>query len=80
MGSIWTYKYGKHTIVVKNEKATELYVNNELQDRKTGITLKAELTGKLESGEQIKASLGGVIDVECNLFVDNVLQTPVDIK
>lgn len=80
MGSVWTYKYGQNTIVVKNEKATELYVNGELQDRKTGLSLKANLNGKLQSGEEIKASLGGVFDVECSLFVDNVLQTPVEIK
>ena len=77
MGTSWIYEYKNHTIVVKNAKATELYVDNELQDRKTGLTLKADLNGKLASGEVIKVSLGGFIDVECNLFIDNVLQTPI---
>ncbi len=78
MGTSWTYKYKEHTIIVKNGKATELYVDGELQDRKTGFSLKADLSGKLASGEIIKVSLGGFVDVECSLFVDNVLQTPID--
>lgn len=77
MGNSWVYKYNGNVIVVKNEKATELYVNDQLQDRKTGVFLKAELSGKLDSGEVIKVSLGGFMDVECSLFIDNVFQTPV---
>ena len=80
MGSLWIYKYRGNTIVVKNERAVELLVNNQVQDRKTGIFLKADLTGKLDSGEKIKASLGGLVDVECSLFIDNVLQVPVKVE
>lgn len=76
MGSMWIYTFNGNTIVVKNERAVELLVNDQVQDRKTGLSLKADLSGKLASGEVIKASLGGLIDVECNLFIDNVLQTP----
>ena len=76
MDNTWQYKFGKHTITVKNGKATELYVDDKLQDRKTGISMNAVLTGKLETGEAIKASLGGLLKVECSLFVDNVLQKP----
>lgn len=79
MGSIWTYKYGNNTIIVKNVKETELYVNDQLQDRKGGLSLRAELKGKLESGEDIRVSLGGTFNVDCTLFVNNVLQTPVEI-
>lgn len=80
MGSIWKYKYGEHTIIVKNEKTTELYVDDKLQDKKSGVRLNADLTGKLPSGETIKASLGGFVDIECSLFVDNVLQNPIEIS
>lgn len=80
MGSIWTYKYGNHTITVKNEKATELYVDGELQDQKRGISLKADLKGKLPGGEEIMVTVGGLIDVECMLHVDRVLQVPVEVK
>lgn len=76
----WTYKYGDNTIMVKNEGAVELLVNNEIQDKKEGIRTKVDLSGKLKSGEDIKASLGGFWGIKCNLFVDNVLQTPVDVK
>ena len=76
----WTYKYGDNTIVVKNEGAVELLVNNEIQDKKEGIRTKVDLSGKLKSGEDIKASLGGFWGIKCNLFVENVLQTPVDVK
>ena len=46
----WTYKYGDNTIVVKNEGAVELLVNNEIQDKKEGIRTKVDLSGKLKSG------------------------------
>lgn len=80
MGSVWLYKFGSHSITVKNEKAAELYVDGELQDRKTGISMNAVLTGNLKTGEAIKASLGGIFEVECNLFIDNVLQKPFEVR
>lgn len=79
-GTLWSYEYNGHSIVVKNDLATELYVDNVIQDRKTGISLKVELSGKLETGEIIKVSLGGIAKVSCNLFVNNVLQTPISIQ
>lgn len=80
MGSVWTYKYGESTIIVKNEKVVQLLVDGEVQDEKKGISLKAVLTGKLKSGQEIRATLGGVVDVKCNLLIDDVLQEPVEIK
>lgn len=81
MAKVWTYKYGDNTIVVKNTAAEEaLYVNDQLQDKKNGIALRSDLTGKLKTGEEIKASLGGMLSVECTLFVDNVLQEPVEVE
>lgn len=73
----WHYKYGENEIEVRNGTAEELYVNGNLQDRKTGITMRSELTGKLPTGEPIKASLGGVFTMQCSLFVDHVFQTPI---
>lgn len=76
----WTYKHGDDTIVVKNEGSVELLVNGEIQDKKDGIRTKVEMSGKLKSGENIKVSLGGFWGIKCNLFIDNILQTPVDVK
>lgn len=75
----WTYQYGDNTIVVQTKLDGEmLIVNGELQDKKEGIRLTSELSGKLKSGEEIKVSLGGFWSVKCNLFVDHALQTPVE--
>ena len=76
-GPVWTYRYGEHTIVVKNAVETTLHVNGQLQDKVMGIMLQATLTGKLDSGEEIKVQIGGILNVECHLFIDNVLQTPI---
>lgn len=80
MGSIWTYNYAGNTILVKNSFKTELYVNGELQDALGGLNLKAELNGKLASGEIIKASIGGTFDVVCTLSIDDVVQEPCEIS
>lgn len=77
----WKYNYNSQIIEVKNSASlVELYVNGELQDRKRGLALSADVAGKLSGGEEIKASLGGDFKVECSLFVDNVLQEPVEIS
>ena len=51
----WTYQYGENTITVKASNAEELYINDSLVDRKTGIALKAELKGLLDTGERVTA-------------------------
>ena len=82
----WSYQYGEHTIVVKANKTEELYVNGELVDKKTGISLKkVELKGQLSTGENITAVLSGEKIgkalssdkyMRCELFVDGkLLQT-----
>lgn len=80
MSAEWTYRYGDNTIVVKNDSSIVLLVNGEIQDKKDGIRLSADLSGRLETGEEIKASLGGTWGIKCSLFVDNQLQTPVSEK
>jgi hypothetical protein len=77
MAKIWTYNYGQDTIVVENKWSGEtLTVNGELQDKKTGLTFRAELKGRLPGGEEVKATLGGNLTVKCNLFVNNKLLQP----
>ena len=73
----WIYKYGENTIIVVNRISGEtLIVNGEIQDQKKGIKFKSELRGKLSSGEEIKATIGGNSEMICSLFIDNKLQTP----
>ena len=77
MSRKWGYKYNQNTIIVKNTINSEtLSVNGELQDKKTGIAFRSELTGKLPSREEIKVVLGGNLTIQCSLFVDNKLLMP----
>lgn len=76
----WTYQYNDNTIIVRNDTAIELIVNGQVQDKKDGIKFSAELSGRLGTGEEIKVSLGGVWKIKCNLFIDNVLQSPTEEK
>ena len=58
----WKYQYNGNTIEVKNGFTTELIVNGQQQDKFKGIAITSDflnLRGKLESGEEITASLGG---------------------
>ena len=75
MAKKWIYQYDNNTILVENKVSGEtLTVNGEVQDKKTGIAFRSELRGRLPSGEEIKATLGGNLTVQCTLFVDNKLQ------
>jgi hypothetical protein len=73
----WTYLYGKNTIevVYYNGIKHELYVNGQLQDKKTAfLTNFVTLQGKLKSGEEIKASFGeSITTAVCTLLVDDRL-------
>ena len=83
MTKSWTYKYGEDTIVVENSwvDGEKLYVNGELHDHNRGVKANGSVVkGKLASGEEVKASLGGTVTIECSLFIDNKLQTPLEIK
>lgn len=81
MAKTWDYMHGNDHIKVVNRAAREeLYVNGELQDRHAGSLTNAHLTGALPGGEQIKAQLGGFWSVQCNLFVNNKLLTPMGKK
>ena len=78
MAKQWTYRYDKNIINVENSiKGEKLSINGEVQDMRTGLTFRrVELKGKLPSGEEVRASLGGNWTIQCNLFVDNKLQAP----
>lgn len=78
MSAQWTYQYNDNTIVVKNDGVIELLVNGQIQDKKEGIKLSSELSGRLATGEEIKVSIGGFWKIKCNLFIDNVLQVPTE--
>lgn len=80
MKEVWTYQYGDNTIEVRNNRATELYVNGELQDQKKGIYFSTTLKGKLGNGEVIEASLGGFFKVECTVLVGDKVLYPVSVK
>ncbi len=78
MANSWKYKYGDNEIIVKNKgfNGEELYVNGELQDKiPVGGMYASRLFGKLESGEEIKVSVGGFLKMQCCLFIDNKLQS-----
>jgi len=79
MAETWIYQYNGNTIEVKNGWTTELLVNGQQQDRFKGIAIASELNlrGKLESGEEIWASFGGKIAVQCSLYINGELQTAV---
>lgn len=78
MSARWTYQYNDNTIVVRNDGVIELLVNGQIQDKKEGIRFSSELTGRLATGEEIKASIGGFWRIKCNLFIDHVLQVPIE--
>jgi hypothetical protein len=72
----WTYRYGAHHIEVKCTPAIiEMRVNGMLQDKKGTITY-GELHGKLDSGEVIRASVGGYFVANCSLFIENKIIHP----
>lgn len=70
----WEANYRGHHITVINEWSGErLYVNGELQDEQIGPAGRSRLWGKLSTGEEIKVSLGGNLQIHCRIFVDHRL-------
>lgn len=67
----WEFKYEDHTIVVTNgvDKCA-LIVDGKTQDVHNGLSLSASLKGKVD-GKPIKASLGGLWNMNCDVFVDH---------
>ena len=75
----WVYEFEGNTILVRNAKVVELVINGDVQDSIKGIRLKAELNGTLPSGKAVRATLGGFAEVECSLYVDDVVLTPTTV-
>lgn len=81
MAKQWTYKYGENTIVVKNEKVVGLYVNDKLIDSVKGTVFRANLKGKLDTGEDIQATVGGdFFTVDCKLAINSFYMAPIEVK
>jgi len=69
----WEIKHNENTIKIESDLAGErLFVNGALQDKQCGFAYRSRLWGRLPSGEEIKASLGGWFKINCYVFVDNV--------
>jgi hypothetical protein len=82
MAKNWVYKYGDDTIKVVTTllSSSELYVNGELRDKNNGFSFNERLNATLKSGETVSATIGGFATSECSLFVNEVLQKPVEVK
>lgn len=73
----WETSYNGHKIRVENRVSGErLYVNGELQDEQLGWAYRERLWGRLPTGEEVKASIGGMWTAQCRIFVDNRLAFP----
>lgn len=78
MAECWKYKFDQDDIEVKNNMAVaKLYINGELKDSKKGL-FRAKMTSKLANGETVTVSLKAGFVPKCYLYVNGVLQTPVD--
>lgn len=72
----WELKHCGNVIVVENRISSErLYVNGELQDERMGLSFESRsiLWGQLNTGENIKVSIGGTFRMHCKIFIDNKL-------
>ena len=72
----WRLTHKGLPIEVTNSMFRErLIVDGELQDERTGLSLRSHLSGRIKSGnglgEIIKVSIGGVWTVGCVVFIDD---------
>ena len=73
----WKYKFEDNIILITNTVSrTRLFVNDVLQDTVRGLTLNAELKGKLSDQRELIVTLGGTIDSGCKLYVDGIRVFP----
>lgn len=79
MKKVFEAKYDGHTIHVENRwfAGEKLYVDGDLQDENIGLAVRATLTGTLKNdsieSKNIKVAIGGYFQINCKIFVDNVL-------
>ena len=68
----WKYECEGNHIMVRNRfDACELVINGKVQDAKNGLSLSTILTGKLPDGKSVKATVGGLWNMKCSVFVDH---------
>lgn len=78
MAEYWKYQFDKNDIEVRNNIAiAKLYINGELKDSKKGL-FRAEMASELANGESVTVSLKAGFVPKCFLYINGVLQTPVD--
>lgn len=80
MKEVWKYSYEGNDIEVKNDRATQLIINGQVQDQKKGVYFSTVLNGKLPNGEAVSASLGGFFRIECTLLVGEKPLVPVAVQ
>ena len=77
----WVYKYGENRIEVTAGLTEKLYINDKLVDTSKGISLKqVSLKGRLNTGEEVAATIIGGASVKCRLLVGNEELQPVATK
>jgi len=77
----WVYNYGENRIAVSAGLTEKLYINDKLADEKKVITFKSvELSGRLATGEEVRATITGGKTAGCELFVGNERLRPVATK
>ena len=68
----WVYKYGENRIEVTASLTEKLYINDKLVDTAKGVSFKQiSLNGKLDTGEEVVATIIGGTRVNCKLLVGN---------
>jgi len=78
----WVYKYDETTTITVIVGFTErLYINDQLVDKSKKVKLKTvELSGKLKTGEAVKAVIIGGMTAKCELLVGGKLLQPISTK
>lgn len=75
----WKYTFNNETIEVENSLSScRLLINGTQADKKEGLMYEAELLGTLSSGEKVKARLGGMLEISCALYINDVKQNPIE--
>ena len=68
----WVYMYRENRIEVTVGSTEKLYINDELVDTAKGVQLKqVSLNGKLNTGEEVVATIIAGTSVKCQLLVGN---------
>lgn len=78
MADYWKYSYNGHSIEIRNQtNMARLLIDGTECDQQKGL-ISAELHAKLDGGEEIKALLKAGLIAKCSLYIDDVLQKPID--